>query len=82
MVDSEQLRFQPAIDNIAMQLSCEYNKMHRNPYNPIVLNTHQIYLKDGANNWRQGSHLPGNWSVLHATSLLQYNKFHILFVTY
>ena len=51
MVDAEQLCFQPAIDNIAMQLSCEYNKMHSNPYNPIVFNTHQIYLKDGANNW-------------------------------
>ena len=73
MVDAEQLRFQPAIDNIAMQLSCEYNKMHSNPYNPIVFNPHQIYLKDGQRLEfckDKGSHLPGNWSVLHATSLL------------
>jgi len=55
-------------------------KMHSNPYNPIVFNPHQIYLKDGQRLEfckDKGSHLPGNWSVLHATSLLQYNKFHI-----
>ncbi|CAG8586014.1 7552_t:CDS:2 [Paraglomus occultum] len=46
MVDAEQLRFQPAIDSIAMRLSCEYNKMHGSPYGPIVFNTYQMYLKD------------------------------------
>jgi len=51
--------------------------MHSNPYNPIVFNPHQIYLKDGQRLEfckDKGSHLPGNWSVLHATSLLQYKN--------
>jgi len=42
MIDAEHTYFQPAIDNIAQQLSTKYN---RGTF-PIIFNTYQMYLKD------------------------------------
>ena len=42
MIDAEHSYFQPAIDNIAQQLSAKYN----NGAFPIIFNTYQMYLKD------------------------------------
>jgi len=42
MIDAEHTYFQPAIDNIAQQLSTKYNQ----GASPIIFNTYQMYLKD------------------------------------
>ena len=63
-----ELRFQPAIDNIAMQLFCEYNKIHT----VHIIRSYSIPIKCtsrmAANNWsyvmisqRQGFAFAGNW---------------------
>ncbi len=41
LVDAEQVRYQPAIDNLVLELQRKYNIME-----PIVYNTYQCYLRD------------------------------------
>jgi proline dehydrogenase len=43
LVDAEQVRFQPAIDNLVLELQRSYNSTSDKP---IIYNTYQCYLKD------------------------------------
>ena len=43
MIDAEHTHFQPAIDNITLQLQKEYNKE-----NAVIFNTYQMYLKNSS----------------------------------
>jgi len=45
LVDAEQARFQPAIDNLVLDLQRTYNATHTTDI-PIIYNTYQCYLKD------------------------------------
>ena len=45
MIDAEQTRFQPAIDNIVLDLQQKYNPVEKRD-RPITYNTYQCYLKD------------------------------------
>eukprot|EP00527_Entomoneis_sp_CCMP2396_P007766 CAMPEP_0198144948 /NCGR_PEP_ID=MMETSP1443-20131203/19786_1 /TAXON_ID=186043 /ORGANISM="Entomoneis sp., Strain CCMP2396" /LENGTH=577 /DNA_ID=CAMNT_0043808447 /DNA_START=83 /DNA_END=1816 /DNA_ORIENTATION=- len=45
LIDAEQVRFQPAIDNLVLDLQQRYNSKDRSDY-PIIYNTYQCYLKD------------------------------------
>jgi proline dehydrogenase len=45
LVDAEQVRFQPAIDSMVLDLQRAYNTKESNPF-PVVYNTYQCYLKD------------------------------------
>lgn len=45
LVDAEQARFQPAIDNLVLELQRTYNAVSASDY-PIIYNTYQCYLKD------------------------------------
>lgn len=51
LVDAEQLRFQPAIDNLVLELQRKHNSVVNDNNNavvdfPIIYNTYQCYLKD------------------------------------
>jgi proline dehydrogenase len=45
LIDAEQARFQPAIDNLVLDMQRKYNAVERSD-KPIVYNTYQCYLKD------------------------------------
>lgn len=45
LIDAEQTRFQPAIDNIVLDLQQTYNAVDSSD-KPIIYNTYQCYLKD------------------------------------
>ena len=45
LVDAEHLKYQPAIDNLVLELQQKYNAKARTP-RPIIFNTYQCYLKD------------------------------------
>ena len=45
LIDAEQFRFQPAIDNLVLELQREYNATDKTE-KPIIYNTYQCYLKD------------------------------------
>lgn len=47
LVDAEQVRFQPAIDNLVLELQRTYNSAETASY-PIIYNTYQCYLKDAS----------------------------------
>jgi len=48
LIDAEQYRYQPAIDNITLSLQRKYNSFERSEV-PIIFNTYQCYLKDMPN---------------------------------
>lgn len=45
LIDAEQCRFQPAIDNLVLELQQTYNATEKTDI-PIIFNTYQCYLKD------------------------------------
>lgn len=45
LIDAEQTRFQPAIDNLVLDLQQKYNSVDKSD-RPIIYNTYQCYLKD------------------------------------
>lgn len=45
LIDAEQARFQPAIDNLVLDLQQTYNATSKSDF-PVVYNTYQCYLKD------------------------------------
>ena len=45
LIDAEQVRFQPAIDNLVLDLQRTYNA-ERETDHPLIYNTYQCYLKD------------------------------------
>lgn len=45
LIDAEQYRFQPAIDNLVLNLQRHYNATDKTD-KPIIYNTYQCYLKD------------------------------------
>lgn len=45
LIDAEQHRFQPAIDNLVLDLQRSYNATDQTDH-PIIYNTYQCYLKD------------------------------------
>lgn len=45
LVDAEQVRFQPAIDSLVLDLQQKFNGAHLSD-KPIIYNTYQCYLKD------------------------------------
>lgn len=47
LIDAEQFRFQPAIDNLVLDLQRHYNATDKTD-KPIIYNTYQCYLKDTA----------------------------------
>jgi proline dehydrogenase len=47
LVDAEQVRFQPAIDNLVLDLQRIYNAKDNTDF-PVIYNTYQCYLKDAA----------------------------------
>ena len=51
MIDAEQVRFQPAIDNLVLELQQKYNSTNDTD-RPIVFNTYQCYLQDTASRLR------------------------------
>jgi len=51
LIDAEQVRFQPAIDNLVLELQRKYNATSRTEY-PIIYNTYQCYLKDAGDRLR------------------------------
>ena len=51
LIDAEQARFQPAIDNLVLDLQRTYNAASKSD-SPIVYNTYQCYLKDASENIR------------------------------
>ena len=51
LVDAGQVRFQPAIDNLVLDLQRTYNACSDQDF-PIVYNTYQCYLKDAAERLR------------------------------
>ena len=51
LIDAEQYRFQPAIDNLVLDLQRNYNAVDKTE-KPIIYNTYQCYLKDTAERLR------------------------------
>jgi len=51
LVDAEQVRFQPAIDNLVLDLQRTYNACSSAEF-PIIYNTYQCYLKDAGERLR------------------------------
>jgi proline dehydrogenase len=51
LVDAEQARYQPAINNLVLELQQEYNATEKTD-SPIIFNTYQCYLKDTAKRLR------------------------------
>ncbi|KNC98955.1 proline dehydrogenase [Spizellomyces punctatus DAOM BR117] len=52
LVDAEQTYFQPAIDDVGLNLCKKFNPPHHGPNEagrrgPVLYNTYQLYLKDG-----------------------------------
>lgn len=45
LIDAEQFRYQPAIDNLTLELQQTYNATDKTD-TPIIFNTYQCYLKD------------------------------------
>jgi proline dehydrogenase len=45
LIDAEQVRFQPAIDNLVLNLQQTYNSADVSDF-PVIYNTYQCYLKD------------------------------------
>ena len=45
LIDAEQVRFQPAIDNLVLDLQQKYNSTEKSNF-PLIYNTYQCYLKD------------------------------------
>ena len=45
LIDAEQVRFQPAIDNLVLMLQRKHNRADKTDF-PIIYNTYQCYLKD------------------------------------
>jgi proline dehydrogenase len=45
LIDAEHTQYQPAIDNLALELMTEYNDKSKTDI-PIIFNTYQCYLKD------------------------------------
>jgi proline dehydrogenase len=45
LIDAEQARFQPAIDNLVLDLQRTFNARDAVPF-PVIYNTYQCYLKD------------------------------------
>ena len=45
LIDAEQCRYQPAIDNLVLDLQQTYNAVDKSDI-PIIFNTYQCYLKD------------------------------------
>lgn len=52
MIDAEQVKFAPAIDNLATTLQQEFNATDKSEY-PIIYNTYQCYLKDSSDRLRK-----------------------------
>ncbi|RIA85018.1 FAD-linked oxidoreductase-like protein [Glomus cerebriforme] len=70
LMDAEQLYFQPAIDNIVIKLSREYNKPN-NKNGPIVFNTYQMYLKDSNERLIQNYNLSNIEQFVFAAKLVR-----------
>jgi proline dehydrogenase len=51
LIDAEQVRFQPAIDNLVLDLQQTYNSTQVSDY-PLIYNTYQCYLKDSLDRLR------------------------------
>ena len=51
LIDAEQVRFQPAIDNLVLDLQRNYNAVGKTD-SPIIYHTYQCYLKDTAERLR------------------------------
>jgi len=45
LIDAEHLKYQPAIDNLVLELQQKYNAKSRTQ-RPVIFNTYQCYLKD------------------------------------
>eukprot|EP00571_Detonula_confervacea_P002260 CAMPEP_0172329058 /NCGR_PEP_ID=MMETSP1058-20130122/60674_1 /TAXON_ID=83371 /ORGANISM="Detonula confervacea, Strain CCMP 353" /LENGTH=588 /DNA_ID=CAMNT_0013046205 /DNA_START=387 /DNA_END=2153 /DNA_ORIENTATION=+ len=45
LIDAEHLKYQPAIDNLVLELQQKYNAKSRTE-RPVIFNTYQCYLKD------------------------------------
>ena len=45
LIDAEQVRFQPAIDNLVLDLQQKFNSTETSDF-PLIYNTYQCYLKD------------------------------------
>mmetsp|Transcript_38546 Transcript_38546/g.84604 ORF Transcript_38546/g.84604 Transcript_38546/m.84604 type:complete len:606 (-) Transcript_38546:79-1896(-) len=45
LIDAEQFKFQPAIDNLVLDLQQEYNSIDRTD-TPVIFHTYQCYLKE------------------------------------
>lgn len=52
LIDAEQCLYQPAIDNLVLDLQREYNDTSKVDY-PVVYNTYQCYLKDSSQRLKQ-----------------------------
>lgn len=52
MIDTEQVKFAPAIDNLATTLQQEFNATDKSDY-PIIYNTYQCYLKNASDRLRR-----------------------------
>ena len=46
LIDAEQVRYQPAIDKLVLDLQQTYNTQSLSKNKPIIYNTYQFYLKD------------------------------------
>lgn len=51
LIDAEQVRFQPAIDNLVLELQQTYNNTDTSDF-PLIYNTYQCYLKDSLDRLR------------------------------
>ena len=51
LIDAEQVRFQPAIDNLVLELQQTYNSTDVSDF-PLIYNTYQCYLKDALDRLR------------------------------
>lgn len=51
LIDAEQVRFQPAIDNLVLDLQKTFNAVDKSD-KPVIYNTYQCYLKDAPDRLR------------------------------
>ena len=80
LIDAEQVRFQPAIDNLVLELQRKFNSTDKSDF-PVIYNTYQCYLKDAPDRLRTDverseryNYHFGMYSIVPFLSLNMYHK--------